>query len=81
MQDILPEAIANRKDKKGFVTPGEIKWLRGPLSFLIEQDFSKIDFLEKEKVTNLISDFKAGDNKQANLVWRIAVLRYWLDKV
>jgi asparagine synthase (glutamine-hydrolysing) len=81
MQGILPEAIANRKDKKGFVTPGEIKWLRGPLSFLIEQDFSKIDFLEKEKVNRLITDFKAGDNKQANLVWRIAVLRYWLDKV
>jgi asparagine synthase (glutamine-hydrolysing) len=81
MPGILPDAIANRKDKKGFVTPGEIKWLRGPLKFLIEQDFSKIDFLEREKVNKLIADFKAGDNKQANLVWRVAVLRYWLDKV
>ena len=28
LQSILPPKIINRKDKKGFVTPGEVKWLR-----------------------------------------------------
>ncbi|MEO8087590.1 MAG: asparagine synthase C-terminal domain-containing protein, partial [Bacteroidota bacterium] len=80
MQHILPEKITRRKDKKGFVTPGEIKWLRGPLRFLIEDSFSRIDFLNKGKVNSLLSDFKKGDNKNANLIWRIAVLNYWLKR-
>jgi asparagine synthase (glutamine-hydrolysing) len=74
----MPDAISDRKDKKGFVTPGEVKWLRGPLKHLLEQNFSQLDFLETEKVTRLISEFKAGDNKNANLVWRVAVLRWWM---
>jgi asparagine synthase (glutamine-hydrolysing) len=80
MRGILPDAIADRKDKKGFVTPGEVKWLRGPLAHLLEQDFSSIDFLQQEKVNRLIADFKSGDNKNANLVWRVAVLKYWMMK-
>ncbi len=78
MQHILPEKIAWRKDKKGFVTPGEVKWLRGPLKFLIEDGFSRIDFLDQKKMNSLLYDFKKGDDKNANLVWRIAVLNYWL---
>ncbi len=31
MQDVLPDAIYKRKDKKGFVTPGEQRWAQGPL--------------------------------------------------
>ena len=78
MRGIMPDSISDRKDKKGFVTPGEVKWLRGPLKHLLEQNFSQLDFLETEKVTRLISEFKAGDNKNANLVWRVAVLRWWM---
>ncbi|MEO5569854.1 MAG: asparagine synthase C-terminal domain-containing protein, partial [Bacteroidia bacterium] len=81
LHGILPEAIENRKDKKGFVTPGENKWLRGPLKFLIETDFSKLDFLKKNKVNQLLSDYKNGDNSKAVLVWRIAVLNYWIKNM
>jgi asparagine synthase (glutamine-hydrolysing) len=79
LKGILPEAIAGRRDKKGFVTPGEVKWLRGPLSFLLDQQFSDIDFLNQSKVREVLADFKRGDNRQANLVWRLAVLHYWMD--
>ena len=79
LKGILPEAIAGRRDKKGFVTPGEVKWLRGPLSFLLDQQFSDIDFLNQSKVRQVLADFKRGDNRQANLVWRLAVLRFWMD--
>jgi len=74
----LPEAIVSRKDKKGFVTPGEIKWLRGPLSFLLETDFINLEHLNRGKIKNLISEFRKGDNRNANLVWRISVLDYWM---
>lgn len=79
LKDVLPESIASRADKKGFVTPGEVKWLRGPLRFLLEQDFSHIDFLNVKKTREVIRDFKSGENRYANLVWRIAMLRYWME--
>jgi hypothetical protein len=41
---LLPAAVAARKDKKGFVTPGEVKWLRGPLKYLLDNP-SHADFL------------------------------------
>ncbi len=77
LSTILPEAITHRKDKKGFVTPGEIKWLRGPLRFLVDADSSKLDFLDQKKIKSLIDNFKKGENKYATFVWRIAVLNYW----
>lgn len=80
MNGILPDAIKDRKDKKGFVTPGEVKWLRGPLAYLLEQNFSSLDFLQTDRVKTVIDDFKKGDNKNANLVWRIAVLKYWMER-
>jgi asparagine synthase (glutamine-hydrolysing) len=78
MRDMMPAAIADRKDKKGFVTPGEVKWLRGPLAFLLDQEFKDINFLQNNKVKDLIDDFKRGNNANANLVWRLAVLRWWM---
>lgn len=78
LKGLVPDTILNRKDKKGFVTPGEVKWLRGPLSHLLEIDYSKIDFISKNKAVKIIDDFKAGNNKNANLVWRIAILNYWI---
>ncbi|QQR95678.1 MAG: hypothetical protein IPJ93_02790 [Bacteroidota bacterium] len=77
LQNVLPPKIAWRKDKKGFVTPGEVKWLRGPLAHLIESDFNKLDFLNQHKVKRIITDYKNGDNSQALLVWRLCTLAYW----
>lgn len=77
LKQYLPADIYSRKDKKGFVTPGEIKWLRGPLKHLLEQDMSQLTFLNVRKSEAVISKFKSGDNKNANLVWRLAVLNRW----
>lgn len=76
----LPAKVAQRLDKKGFVTPGEVKWLRGPLRFLIE-DFktSRLDMLRTQKVDKLFSSYKNGDNRHALLVWRLACLGRWLE--
>lgn len=80
LQNELPRTIAQRKDKKGFVTPGEVKWLKGPLKFLLEMDYKKMDFLQTGKVASIIDNYKKGDLKNANMVWRLAVLNYWLAK-
>jgi asparagine synthase (glutamine-hydrolysing) len=78
MEGIMPEAIVHRKDKKGFVTPGEVKWLRGPLKHLLDQTFDDIDFIRKRDAAQLISNFKKGDNRYAQLVWRLVVLNWWI---
>ncbi len=80
MKGIIPEQIAGRKDKKGFVTPGEIKWLRGPLKFLLDADLKNLDGLDQRKIREVLTQFKKGDNSQANFVWRILVLNYWLER-
>ena len=75
---ILPESIRNRKDKKGFVTPGEKKWLAGPLKHLLDFDPSKISFLDAKLAKTVLAEYKAGNTKHANLVWRMATLNHWL---
>ncbi len=80
LKDILPEKIYHRKDKKGFVTPGENKWLRSSLGWLLDLDYKQLDFLDIHKVRGLIDEFKKGSNKHARLVWRLTLLNYWLKK-
>lgn len=81
LKGILPDAVYNRKDKKGFVTPGENKWLRGPLSHLLDTTFANNNLLRKEKVKQLVDDYKKGNNAHAQLVWRIASLNYWIKNI
>lgn len=80
MENVLPSEIQWRTDKKGFVTPGEILWLRGSLAHLLEIDYSQLSFLNKEKTKKIIDDFKKGNNKFATLVWRIATLNHWFKQ-
>ncbi|REJ80067.1 MAG: asparagine synthase (glutamine-hydrolyzing) [Bacteroidetes bacterium] len=81
LRNILPKEIAERRDKKGFVTPGEVKWLRGPLNYLLEDNFQTLENLNMKKVRDLVRNFKKGDNRFASMVWRIAVLNYWMKKL
>ncbi len=78
MKGILPEMVSNRKDKKGFTTPGAL-WLRTDMKFLLDQDFSKLEMLDQNKIQSLIKEFKAGNNNLAHILWRVGGLNYWLN--
>jgi asparagine synthase (glutamine-hydrolysing) len=78
MKDILPPEVYGRKDKKGFVTPGEIEWLNGPLKFLLDIDYKKIDWINGAEAKKLVENYKRGDTGHAAMVWKIACLDYWL---
>lgn len=78
LQSVVPANILSRKDKKGFVTPGEVKWLRKPLKHMLDLDYTSLSFLTGPKVKTIVNDFKAGNNKNSTLVWRIAMLNEWL---
>lgn len=77
LNGILPDPIKNRQDKKGFVTPGENKWLRGPLKSLLNIDFSYHPFMDNEKAQKVIQSYMNGKNNSL-LAWRLVSLNYWL---
>jgi asparagine synthase (glutamine-hydrolysing) len=79
LSGIMPSEIVNRRDKKGFVTPGETKWLRGPLSHLLDIRYENLPFLRKDVTERIIKAHKTGDNSLSTLVWRIATLNYWIN--
>ena len=78
LKDVLPQKVYERKDKKGFVTPGEVKWLNGPLSFLLDIDYTRFDWMKKEELKKLVKNYRSGDLSKAGLVWRVACTHYWL---
>ncbi|MCU0441752.1 MAG: asparagine synthase (glutamine-hydrolyzing) [Bacteroidia bacterium] len=77
LHGILPEAIANRSDKKGFVTPGEVKWLRGELKWLLQEPLL-VDWIQKPVMQKELAEFANGDNRNANWIWRLVTLNQWL---
>ena len=81
LKTILPSEIYSRKDKKGFVSPGESKWLRGPLKSLVESEKKLPDFINRKKAAAVFNKYKQGDNSQATLVWRLATLGKWADSI
>ena len=81
MKSYLPKEIYNRTDKKGFVTPGEEKWLRGPLKHLLKFDYKNFDIVNTHKLKEVIMDYEKGNNKNAKFVWRLASLQKWLNEV
>lgn len=80
MKGIIPDVVYARKDKKGFVTPGENKWLRGPLKFLLDSPFQWPDFIRADRANQLMDEYRRGDNSKALLIWRLVVLRAWLNR-
>lgn len=78
LKDVLPEQVYARKDKKGFVSPGEVQWLRGPLRHLLEIPLQEIAGIDMKKAAKVLEQYKQGDNTHAKLVWRLALLNYWL---
>ena len=78
----LPQPIADRTDKQGFVGNEILSLLRGPLRHLMEAPFSfdRLSMLNPDKTKDLMRDFKNGDNTRASMVWRLAVLNDWIQK-
>lgn len=77
MDGILPEAIQNRQDKKGFVTPGENSWMRNSLKQMVKVNFSDYDFIDQAKAKAEVANYLKGASN-GKLVWRLISLNYWL---
>lgn len=78
LKQYFPEKVYARKDKKGFVTPGEIKWLNGVLKQHLDVDYKRLDFLNVDAVKSEIEAYKNGNLANAKFVWRVVALDFWL---
>lgn len=82
LADVLPEAIRDRRDKMGFVTPerawlGEIPrdWVRAQLCVAID---ATSNLLRADAVITEVDDIITGRKAFSTLPWRIICLGRWL---
>jgi asparagine synthase (glutamine-hydrolysing) len=83
LESFLPDSVTWRRDKKGFVTPGEVLWMNGALKDLLmtpEWTFPK-NTVDEAKALKLKKAYESGNMKHAQVVWRLAVLSYWWREV
>ncbi|NNC82955.1 MAG: asparagine synthase (glutamine-hydrolyzing) [Flavobacteriales bacterium] len=80
MRGIIPKAIEERKDKVAFKTPGDIRWLRGPLGHLLEPVDGLFDILDRSRTMGYLNEFQQGDDRYGKLIWRVAMLNHWLAR-
>lgn len=83
LKGMLPEKIRARRDKRGFVTPGNA-WLRGPLRAFAEETFRSEQFeengvLDAVRVRRVYEDFLAGRNQRGADLWRYLSYALWLE--
>ena len=80
MRGMVPDPVLDRRDKTGFTTPGHVVWLRGALSHLIDGDWSELDgFVDRAALRSVLARYRSGDNSEALFVWRLAMLRLWMQ--
>ena len=81
MQNIIPDAITNRRDKMGFVTPEEL-WLKGEGKewFLKAIAYTCSQFknmINEKKLMTHVNDIISGKEKFTFMPWRVAALGIW----
>lgn len=86
MHGVIPEAIENRKDKMGFVTPEEL-WLKGEGKAWFKEGIDAAckqfdgQLLNGEKVQNYLADMIAGRRAFDFVPWRILCFARWMNNM
>lgn len=81
MRGVVPDPILDRKDKTGFITPGHIKWLRGALSYTLEGSWKGLEpYIDLRRLEALLDAYRRGDDTNALLIWRLAMLRMFMQR-
>ena len=81
MHGIIPEAIENRRDKMGFVTPEEM-WLKGEGRGWFTSEIDKAckmfgDILDAKAVKEHVTEMMDGKRKFTFMPWRIVCFAQW----
>ncbi len=82
VRGIVPDAILNRRDKKGYPTPISV-WFRGALSKYLEdsllgQELLSSIFVDRDRVRQMIHQHREGKYDHGYVLWQILSLELWL---
>ncbi len=83
LKNLLPPAIYNRKDKKGFITAEE-QWVKNDPDGAFENAFKNSieklgDLVNREEAINYYLKLKSGKINFDYLYWRLILLGMWVD--
>jgi asparagine synthase (glutamine-hydrolysing) len=78
---LIPQAVAERKDKMGFVSPQE-QWQRDVLAPSLDAVFARdlqalFPFLDGKQTKAIYREYQARNNENWAWVWRVACLTWW----
>lgn len=83
LKTIVPKEITERKDKIGFLSPGENIWMRNELKPFADDIFNSSSFRNREFLDQKIIQqeylkYKNGDQKHAKKLWHLLTLELWI---
>lgn len=82
MEGIVPEEVIARKDKIGYLAPGEHYWMKNEMKPFVSGIFSSPDFKNREiynqkLILNKYNNMLAGKTGDEKLLWNILSLEIW----
>jgi asparagine synthase (glutamine-hydrolysing) len=82
LKQIVPQEIANRKDKVSFTSPGEALWLKNELRPVVEEVLHSAAFRQRgvfdvAKTDAAWQEFLKGNDQQGKVIWRAVALEKW----
>ena len=81
MTGVIPDAVRERTDKMGFVTP-QHQWLRHSLCGELEELFNSPGFAQRgywdaSKVVKAYREYRQGGSRISASIWRLVCLELW----
>jgi asparagine synthase (glutamine-hydrolysing) len=85
LKSIVPDEILNRKDKIGFLAPGENFWMRNEMkdfyySLINSNDFKNRSIINVNQVKSEYEKYLKGDNSHAQMLWMVMALEVWFQQ-
>jgi asparagine synthase (glutamine-hydrolysing) len=85
LKTIVPTEIMERKDKLGFLAPGEYHWMRNEMkNFYVEMlkspSFKNRDIFDHKLINNQYKAYLYGNNAHAKSLWMVMALELWYRK-
>jgi asparagine synthase (glutamine-hydrolysing) len=85
LKTIVPQEIMDRKDKLGFLAPGEYFWLRNEMKgyyteILQSSSFKSREIFDHKLIENEYSQYLNGKNTHAKWLWMAMALELWFRK-
>jgi asparagine synthase (glutamine-hydrolysing) len=85
LKTIVPSEIMERKDKLGFLAPGEFYWMRNEmknyyLTMLQSPSFRNREIFDHKLIESEYQKYLRGNNTNARGLWMIMALEIWFRK-